>query len=254
MTGRDIRRPLLAALAATTLAAGPATLAAQDRHLAFELGGGLAYAPAYEGSDEYSSTPSFQGSLQSLGFGSMALGGGDATGFGIAPSFGYVGARDSSDYDELKGMDDVDWTVEVGLKAKYTWDSAEVSAAVRKGFNGHEGVVADLAADAILRPDARTTIRVGPRLSLANDEYADTYFSVPAAARNLSAYSAEGGLKSVGAEISARRELTDIWSIEGSLGYERLTNDFEDSPVTRAGSRDQVRVGVSLIRQFDWRF
>lgn len=239
------------ALALTLL---PVAGIAQDRFIAFELGGGLAYAPAYEGSDEYSSTPSFQGSLQALDFGALSLGGGEAGGFGLAPSFGFVGARDASEYDELKGMDDVDWTVELGVKAKYTWYSGEVSAAVRKGVNGHEGVVADLAADAILRPDARTTLRVGPRMTLANDEYADTYFSVPTSARNLGAYSADGGVKSVGAEISARRDLTDIWSIEGTLGYERLMNDFEDSPVTRAGSRDQVRVGVSLIRQFDFSF
>ncbi|AKO98372.1 Outer membrane protein V [Marinovum algicola DG 898] len=241
--------PCLAALAVVVL---PAAALAQSNQIAFELGGGLAYAPEYEGSEEYSSRPAFQGSLHSLSLGSLSLGGGDTTGFTIAPSFGYIGEREASDYARFRGMDDVDWTLEVGLKAKYSWDNAEVSAAVRKGFNGHEGVVADLAADAILRPDARTTIRVGPRMSLANEEYADTYFSVPNSAPNLATYSAEGGLKSVGAEISARRELTDIWSIEGTLGYDRLMNDFQDSPVTE--SEDQYKASVTLIRQFDWRF
>ncbi len=249
-----MRRPLLAALAAASITSAPAALLAEGNHIAFELGGGLSYGPTYEGSDDYTSSPSFQGSLHSFGAGSMSVGGGDATGFGFAPSFGFIGKRDSSEHTALKGMDDVDWTLEVGVKAKYTWEFAEVSAAVRKGFNGHEGVVADLAADAILRPDAYTTLRLGPRVSLANEEYAETYFSVPASARNLSAYSAEGGVKSVGAEFSARRELSDTWSMEGKLAYDRLMNDFADSPVTRSGSEHQVTVGVSLIRQFDLRF
>lgn len=246
----------LAALRASALVltALPAAALAQDRQIAFELGGGLAFAPAYEGSDDYEAKPRFQGRLHGLSFGGLTLGGSEARGFTIAPSFGYVGTRDASEHDELKGMEDVDWTLELGLKAKYTWDNAEVSAALRKGVNGHEGVVGELAADAILRPDPLTTIRFGPRVDFADDSYAETYFSVPGSAANLSRYSAEGGLKSVGLELSARRDLSDLWAIEGRLAYDRLQNDFADSPVTGAGSEDQVSVGVTLIRQFDWRF
>ncbi|MGY3438137.1 MULTISPECIES: MipA/OmpV family protein [unclassified Marinovum] len=244
-----------ASAASLALALAPAAVLAQDNHISFELGGGLNFSPAYEGSDEYKSGPSFQGGLNSLSLGGLSVGGdGESYGLSFAPSFGFVSKRDSSEYSELKGIDDVEWTVEVGLSVGYTWDYAEVSAAVRRGFNGHEGIVGDLAANAILRPGPDTTLRFGPRATFANDEYAETYFSVPSSAANLSKYSAEGGLKSVGIELIARQELSDTWAIEGKLGWERLMGDFEDSPITRAGSRDQASVGVSLIRQFDWRF
>lgn len=242
----------LAPIAALALMAPAAQ--AQDNRIAFELGGGLAFSPAYQGSDEYRAKPAFQGALTALSFGGISAGGGDGLGFGVAPSFGLVGKRDASEFSELKGFDDVGWAVEMGVKLRYRWENAEVSAAVRKGFGGHHGVVGELAADAILRPDDRTTLRVGPRVSFANDAFADTYFSVPSSATNLAAYSADGGLESYGLSGSLRHELTDTWSIEGKLGWNRLTGDFADSPVTRAGSEDQFSASVTLIRQFDWRF
>ena len=239
-------------LAALSLA--PVAAQAEGNHISFALGGGLKFAPAYEGSDEYESGLAITGGFNSASIGGLSVGGGDTLGFSMGPSLGFVGARDADEYSELKGLDDVDWTLELGVKAGYRWDNAEVSAAVRRGFNGHEGLVGELTANAILRPDDRTTFRFGPRMTFANDEYADTYFSVPTGAANLGRYDAEGGLKSYGLEAIVHRELSDTWSIEGKLGWARLTNDFADSPVTEAGSENQGSVSVTLIRQFDWRF
>lgn len=243
---------LLMPFFALSLAASAAE--AQDTHISFSFGAGPKYAPVYEGSDEYGVGPTITGGLNSLSLGGMSVGGGDGLGFSVAPSFGFVGARDASEYSELKGFDDIDWALEVGVKIGYTWEYAEVSAAVRRGFNGHEGVVGDLAANAIVRPDDRTTFRFGPRITFANDEYADTYFSVPASAAKLGRYNADGGMKSYGLEAIVHRELSDTWAIEGKLGWARLTDDFADSPITSAGSADQGSISVTLIRQFNWRF
>ncbi|MCJ7871061.1 MipA/OmpV family protein [Phaeobacter sp. J2-8] len=226
-----LRRPV-ASLVAALIALSPALGSAEGNHIAFELGIGTKYSPDYEGADTYKAGPTIQGGLHSLSFGGVSAGGGETTGFRISPSFGFVSARDASEHDDLKGMDDVDWALELGIQAGYTWENAEVSAAIRKGINGHDGIVGDLKANAILRPDALTTLRFGPRVTFGDDNYADTYFSVPASASNLSPYSADGGVKSYGLELIARRELTDTWAIEGKLGWHRLTNDFADSPVT----------------------
>lgn len=243
---------LSASLIALSLAVPAAQ--AQDNHISFAFGAGPKYAPVYEGSDEYGVGATITGGLNSLSLGGMSMGGGDGLGFSIGPSFGFVGARDADEYSELKGFDDTDWALEVGVKIGYTWEYAEVSAAVRRGFNGHEGVVGDLAANAIIRPDDRTTLRFGPRMTFANDEYTDTYFSVPASAVNLGRYNADGGMKSYGLEAIVHRELSDSWAIEGKLGWARLTDDFADSPITSAGSSNQGSVSVTLIRQFNWRF
>ncbi|TNF21735.1 MAG: MipA/OmpV family protein [Rhodobacteraceae bacterium] len=243
---------LSASLVALSLAVPAAQ--AQDTEISFSFGAGLKYAPVYEGSDEYGVGPTITGGLNSLSLGGMSLGGGDGLGFSVAPSFGFVGARDAGEYSELKGFDDIDWALEVGVKLGYTWEYADVSAAVRRGFNGHEGVVGDLAANAIIRPDDRTTLRFGPRMTFANDEYAETYFSVPASATKLGRYNADGGLKSYGLEAVFHRELSDDWAIEGKLGWARLTDDFADSPITSAGRENQGSVSVTLIRAFNWRF
>ncbi len=242
------------ALAALALAVAPLPAAAQERVAQFELGLGVKAAPAYEGSDEYKAGPSLGGSLDALSIGSINIQPGDDLGFGIAPSFRYLSERTASDHKILTGINDVDAAFELGAKVSYRWQGTEVFAAMRRGVTGHDGIVLDLGADAILQPAERTTVRIGPRVSLANEAYMDTYFSVPGTATNLAPYDADGGVKSYGLEMTVRQDLSDTWAIEGSLGYDRLSGQAGDSPIAKAGSRDQGTIGIMLIRKFNLRF
>ncbi|MCC1494243.1 MipA/OmpV family protein [Cognatishimia sp. F0-27] len=226
---------------------------AEERSLSFELGLGARVAPTYEGSDTYQTSPSFGGGLEALSLGAISIEPGDDLGFGFAPSFRVLSERTADDDKALTGIDDVDLAFELGAKVSYRWDGAEAFAALRKGVTGHDGLVMDFGADVIMTPGTRTELRFGPRMSWADDAYMDTYFSVPAGA-TLRQYDAEGGLRSYGLEMSMRYDMSDVWAVEGTLGYDRLTGSAADSPIVDAGSRDQGSVGIQIIRTFNLRF
>lgn len=172
-------------------------------------------------------------------------------GFGIGPSFRYLGERTAKDHPRLTGIKDVDAAVELGAQVSYRLPSAEFFGAVRMGVTGHDGAVMDLGADAVLFPSARSELRFGPRVMLANEAYADTYFTVPTGA-TLAAYDASGGLHSYGLEMSLRHEFNDDWAVKGTVGWNRLAGSIGDSPVVE--SRDSGSVSVLLYRSFDWRW
>ncbi|PTX50710.1 MipA/OmpV family protein [Allosediminivita pacifica] len=247
MQTKTLTLPLIASGA--VLCALPA--AAQQRQLQFELGAGAKMAPAYEGSEDYEASPSFFGSVSTLNFWFLDLSTKDGNGFAIGPSFGVVSDRDDGDHDRLEGIDDVDFALELGLKAKYRYESWEVFGAIRQGVTGHEGLVGDLGVDYIAFPSLDSEFRIGPRVTYADDEYMETYFSVPNGAR-LASYDADGGLKSYGLEMSYKQDLTEKWAVKGTVTWDRLAGDVEDSPIVQ--DRDQGSVGVTLIREFDWRW
>jgi len=230
--------------------------APQGPALAFSLRGGVAGNPAYLGSDEYTPGPDLGFKFHYLRLpNGFELGNpdpwADNLGWDVHGSFNVIGERDPDDYNELGNLDSIDTTVELGLGVGYTAPNFSAFADVRRGFGGHEGVVAELGADAILRPSDRLTLTMGPRLTWGNDEFNDTYFGVPAsrATANLPAYDADGGLVSAGVEFGATYQLNDTWGLESALTYDRLTNDAEDSPIVRNGSEDQwgIRFGVTRV-------
>ena len=207
-------------------------VAAQDRSFNFALRGGVGAAPDYPGASSYRATPDL-----AFTFGSLEWGG-----------------RDSSDHPELAGLEDIDAAVELGFGVVYREVNWQVFGKVRRGFGGHEGVTGEIGADVIFRPDERWTITAGPRFSLGNDTYADTYFGVDTATPTLAAYEAEGGLLGAGVEVQATYRLDDAWALEGAVAYQRLLNDAGDSPITQAGSDDQWTMRFGVSRAFNWRF
>lgn len=236
-------------LVLTALATALPLSATAEGALRFELGLGVGTAPAYEGSEDYEAEPSIGGSVGRLDFWFLDIDRGDGLGFGIGPSFRYLAERDDADHDRLTGIDDVDAAFELGVQMSYRWEQAEVFGALRAGVTGHDGLVMDLGADGIFALSPKTEFRVGPRLRLADDTYADTYFDVPAGAR-LAAYDADGGLYSAGLQMSLRHDFNETWAVEGVLGWDRLTGSVGDSPVVE--TRDQGRVSLQVIRTFDW--
>ena len=229
-------------------------LPADGNSIQFELGAGVGIAPAYEGSDEFRFAPVPVIRLRGINFGSLSFGGGETTGLSIAPSFRYLGERDAADYPELAGIPDLDPTYELGLKLGYEWQYARAFVQGRYGFAGHEGFVGEAGVDAILRPDDTIAISVGPRLSFANDAYADYNFSVPATAVALAPYDADGGIKSAGVALNLRKDFNDQWAAEANASYDRLVGNFADSPIVSAGSENQYRASITLIRKFDLNF
>ena len=246
--------PLASCLA--IVAALPA--AAQDRSINFALRGGVGAAPDYPGASSYRATPDLAFTFGSLEWGGRKIGTniGEApkTGFGFTGAFRYLGERDSSDHAELAGLEDIDAAGELGFGVVYREVNWQVFGKVRRGFGGHEGVTGDIGGDVIFRPDERWTITAGPRFSLGNDTYADTYYGVDTATTNFAAYEAGGGLLGAGVEVEATYRLDEAWALEGAVAYQRLLNDAADSPITQAGSEDQWTMRIGVSRAFTWRF
>jgi MipA family protein len=260
-----LRRPhknLLAVTVLTFALAGGSDSAAQsiidapDPDVVLTLGFGAGFSTAYPGSDDLAFGPSgtFRVGFFRLpnGFTYSSLGSTVAReGFGLYGSAQYIGERDVSEYPEITGLDDVPWTFEAGLGLGYESANYRVFGDVRYGFHGHESFVGTLGADLIARPSEQLFVRFGPRAEFGSDSYASTYFGVTpseAAAGPLSPFDADGGLLGAGLELRAVYTLNERWGVEGTAGWLRLLNDAADSPVTKAGSKDQFQVSVILTR------
>lgn len=241
--------------AADLLAAEPAVVAAPAKpDLIFEVGAGALVSPAYEGSDEYIIAPYPIVSVSYLNIpGLLEVGGGPSNGFSLGPSFRYIDKRNAGDYPALTGLDSVDATYELGLRASYSWLFAEVYGEARYAFGGADGFTGALGANAISHPFETLELKLGPKATFASDDYMATYFGVDgaeAARSGFSEFDAKGGFKSVGLEATARYEFHPNWFLNANAEYERLVGDAADSPIVDVGSKDQFFFGLGLSRQF----
>jgi outer membrane protein len=168
----------------------------------------------------------------------------------------FLFARDN-DIDDLKGLDPVRWGGEVGgFFEIYPTDWMRMRGEVRHGIRAHNGIVADISADAFY--DVTPTIRVsgGPRASFATAKYFDAYYGVSAsesAASGLSRYDPGSGLKSVGVGGAVNWKATDKITATLFSEYSRLKGPAADSSLVKErGSRDQLMFGVSATYRFDF--
>jgi outer membrane protein len=254
-TGPNIRcrGPLLFSLVPFLIAT---VATAQDRSpgIEFEIGLGGLLAPAYEGAKTYKVSPSpiFHFGYLALPNG-FVLGGGKQDGLSFRPSVNFRAKRKSSDYAEINGLRDVGASLELGGGVAYTVANFRGFADLRYGVTGHKGIVGEAGLDVLAKPMDKLSVYGGPRVSFANTRYMDSYFSVTPAesvASGLAAFSAKGGLKSVGVEIGGRYQHDDNWAVESAATWNRLVADAGKSPVAIAGSRDQFTVKLGLVRKF----
>jgi outer membrane protein len=230
-----------------------------------EIGVGGRMVPSYEGSGRYAVWPfpifgireagtprHFSSPRDGVGFAIVDFGG-----FRFGPAGKLVLPRTESDnLPALRGLGNVDWTVEIGGFAEYwfvPWLRTRVE--VRQGIGGHEGIVSDITADVVVPATAQLQLSAGPRLTLATAEALRPYYGVDAAqsaASGLPVFQPNGGVKSFGFGAQAREQWTPQWATNLYVEYDRLVGDAAKSPVlTRNGSADQVTVGLGFSYTFD---
>ncbi len=170
--------------------------------------------------------------------------------------------RDASSSNALTGLKDIDYAFEVGGYAQwYPADWLRLRGELRYGFGGFDGLVGDIALDAIYfsEPLGGITLSAGPRMTLASSGYIDTYYGITAPesalatalGNPLAPYKAGGGIYSVGFGGQITKRFTQ--NITGSIfaEYEYLLDDAADSPlVVQNGDRNQFQAGVSLSYTF----
>jgi outer membrane scaffolding protein for murein synthesis (MipA/OmpV family) len=157
--------------------------------------------------------------------------------------------------DDLLGLEDIPAAAELGGFAQYSRGQFSLKGDIRRGFGGHEGVVADFSAQ-VSRRSGDVAWSFGPRTTLAGARYVDVYFGVDpagAASSGLPAFEARGGVVSFGAGGSAVHPLTDNAALTFFAGYDRLAGDAARSPIVEMrGERDQFSLGVAFGYRFGW--
>ncbi|NDR56037.1 MipA/OmpV family protein [Aliiruegeria sabulilitoris] len=230
--------------------------------LRYDIRAGVQARPAYFGSDEMVAAPDFAlhfdyARLKGLGAYGDPDGNSVPRALGIRGSLRFIGKRSADDFDELKGLEDIDPSLELGLGLVYRQRNFEAFGDVRYGAIGHNGFVGELGADAIVFPSERWEFRLGPRMVFGDDEFANTYFGVSDSESidsGLASYNADGGLLGAGFEAKAKYRFNELWGLEASFRADRLLNSAADSPITEMGSEDQFRIRLGITRELVLQF
>ena len=256
------RRVLAAGAALVALAVSAAAEPAADWTVTLGVEGRV--LPRYEGSARSMFAPfpmlevrrggtprNFSSPRDGVSFGLL-----DSRRFQAGPTVKVRFPRKESSDNDLRGLGDVDWTLEAGAFVEY-WPADWLRGRVelRQGIGGHHGLVSDLMADVVVPVTPQLTLSGGPRLTLASASATAPYFSItPAqsAGSGLPVYAASGGLRSLGAGAQARYEWSKAWATHIFIEYERLAGDAGNSPlVSTRGTRDQVQAGLGVTYSFD---
>lgn len=166
-----------------------------------------------------------------------------------------IRGRDAGTSSDLAGLSDVKFGGELGgFVDVYPTESIRVRGEVRQGIRSHDGLVADIAADAFadLAPDLR--LSGGPRARYATSGYSQAYYGVnasEAAASGLSQYDPDGGWQSAGVGTALTWSATDKLETSAFAEYKRLVGPAGDSSLVRErGSANQLLFGVSATYKF----
>jgi len=220
-------------------------------------------SPNYPGSDQVQLSPlvdvaiargnepfAFEAADDSFGFPVLKTGG-----FEFGPAANFQGSRKRRE--SHAAIDEVGTTVELGGYAQY-WlaKSLRLHTELRKGVNGHKGLIGGVGLDYVMRDGDKWLVSIGPRVTLSDTKYRRAYFDVsPAAAARtgLPVYRSDGSaVSALGVSSTTTWQFSKHWGLYGYARYDRLTGDGADSPLTHGayGSRDQLSGGLGLSFTF----
>ena len=241
------------------------------------IGGGVAYIPDYEGSDDYRIIPAaaIRGRVSGISFFTRATylyvdvipRGDGALEFDLGPIAGVRLNRTGKIKDDFVDLlPERKTAFEVGGFAGVTYhgltnpyDALSFRIDVVKDMgDAHESTVITPTIDFGTPLSRRTYVGASLSAEWAGGGYADYYYSitpVEALASGLAPYDVDGGFKSwrLGLLVnqSITGDLTNGLSVFGTGGYSRLSGDFKDSPIVDdRGSASQWLAAVGLAYTF----
>ena len=231
-----------------TQQAAPVVQATQEaketKNWNFVIGGGVGYAPTYEGSDEYDVLPipvvnvEYKGGLFFAnvrnGIGSYPLRGEN---YKIGASIGYASGRDEDDDKKnLRGMGDLDSSVTANMLAEYDFGMAQLSGKVTTAMTGDNGTTAELSVGKRYSLTRKVILMGSVGTLWADEEHMSNRFGVTSAQSARSgyrSYEAEAGIKSVGFSVGASYLVTDKWTANLTFKGDALLGDAADSPIVK---------------------
>ena len=247
---------LLLLLAAICLIA-PAVQAAD-----VSVGGGIGFAPDYEGSEDYKAVPV---PVADIKFGNgmfMKLLGLNLRAnllpnkmWQLGPVVNFRGAREDVENNAVDDMKDVDGTSELGVFGSFVYNKWFVSVEFMSDMgDGHDGWYSKLKGGYNWVVNESWVVSIGASATYADDDYMQTYFGVStrdSRRSGLDRYDAEAGIKDVGVNLGANKIITQNWSVRGVVSYTQLLGDAsDDSPVVDEGNEGQRFIAVMAVYSF----
>ena len=153
----------------------------------------------------------------------------------------------------LHGLGDIDPGAELGVFAAWTPDPFFVKVTALQGTGDVRGfqVQTQVGHTAKLHEKVRWTNSLGA--TFANARRNNTFFGISREqSRNTAyeAYDAGSGIKDISLSTSLGWSLTDDIALRAFGGYKRLTGPAADSPLVKAGSKNQFVGGCGLVYTF----
>lgn len=158
-------------------------------------------------------------------------------------------------------LPEIDTAIEAGAFVGYRFGgdqfgqgALQMELSVLHDVSGtHNGLLATASASyaAVSRQDF--FLSIDAQTTLANADYTRTYFGVDragAAASGLAAYRPDGGIRDVGAGVTAGYWFSPKFGITARAGATYLVGDIADSPITQEGRRWQPAAGLMLSYRF----
>jgi outer membrane protein len=234
-------------------------LAISGAHAAdVSVGGGIGFAPDYEGSDDYEPIPvpyfnvnyNHGMFVKLLGLNLRANLIPEKTWY-LGPVYNYRAERDNVDNKRVDRMRDVSDAHELGAFGGLTIDNWFISLEVLTDLGeAHDGWYSRLKGGYNWMISNSWNLSIGASTTYADKDYMQTYFGVTAsdAARSgLRQYEADAGIKDVGVDFGLNWMITQNWSARGIASYTQLVGDADDSsPVVDEGSESQF-FGAALV-------
>lgn len=159
--------------------------------------------------------------------------------------------------DDLRGLGDVDDTIEVGGFLEFRFECFTSRLELRQGIGGHEGLIGELGFSLQCPVDVlgkTMFLSVGTDLDFGDASYNSSYFGINAAqsaASRLAPYDADGIFLSAGLNASLAIPVTDRFTIIPFAGYSRLFGDAaQSSLVQERGSENQFSGGLIFSYRF----
>lgn len=223
------------------------------------FGPGVSLMPTFQGSKRYHLMPSaifdirykdefFLSDGEGLGYNVLT-----APGFRAGVALSYDLGRNSHDDPRIRHLPNVSFAPEPKLFVQYFLKPFVLTADVRKGIGGNDGVVGDIGAyiPVPLAKDDKWILFIGPSVTLADQQYMNSYFGVSPDSSRLSglrAFDANGGFSSVGGGASTVYLIDDNWMLEGDFAYRRFLGDASRSPII------ETKVQMSFDFNIGYRF
>ena len=210
----------------------------------FALGGGLALAPNFQGSDKYRLRPvPFAAASYGrffIGFGGLGVNLLRQSGWRVGALLSYGGGRREDVDARLAGMGDIDRTLNAGWYAVNFSHGFLTRAVVHTDVAGEgHGTLARLDVLRRFRVDERVGFFAGPGITWGSRQHNQTFFGVTAAQSASSAFpefQAGSGINSLRFTAGTGYRINPNWRLIGSLSASRLSGDAGNSPIveTRA--------------------